>query len=104
MTGIKKVSLPFAEIEEKIENFGRATLEYWVIALGGEVGEMLNNTKKFLRDSSNLKVDFDKFVANTKEELADVFLYLVLLARFMGVDLEQAILEKIAEVKERRHG
>jgi len=88
-------SLAFRDIEEMIEWFGCDHASYLGCALAGEVGELCNLIKKLERDN---KFDEDKF----KEELADVFIYLVLMARWFGISLEEAIIEKIEVVKERR--
>ena len=83
------------EIIEKIENFGVSTASYWGCALAGEVGELCNLIKKLERDGA---YDEQKF----KYEIADIFIYTALVAQFFEIDLEQAIIEKIKIVKERR--
>lgn len=88
--------MDFKEIENKIENFGRDNIMYWAVALAGETGEYCNLVKKGIRCDS--KLDYEKLM----EELADIFIYVVLNARYFGLDLENAILSKIKKVKKRR--
>jgi NTP pyrophosphatase (non-canonical NTP hydrolase) len=67
----------------------------WSNAMAGEVGEVCNLTKKMLRNE----------VINTEEiakEIADVIIYADLLAARLGIDLEEAIIEKFNEVSKRR--
>jgi NTP pyrophosphatase (non-canonical NTP hydrolase) len=87
--------MEFKEIEKLIENFGKDDVLYWSNALAGEVGEYCNLMKKFVRDDSYP-------IRAIKYELADVFIYLILNARFHKIDLEQAILEKLEVIKKRR--
>lgn len=87
--------MKFKEIEDKIQAFGKSHPTYWGCALAGEAGEFANLCKKHERDGT-----FD--IEDIRKELADVFLYTVLSARFYEIDLEDAILEKIKIVKERR--
>lgn len=63
----------------------------WALGLSGEVGEVANVVKKQIRDGRNGQLD-DALGA----ELADVFVYLLLLADECGVDL---IAEYEAKVK-----
>ena len=85
----------FKEITKKIENFGKNHASYWGCALAGEVGEACNLIKKHEKDGLEIK-------ELLKEELADIFIYLELTARFFNIDLEKAILDKIEVVKGRR--
>lgn len=76
----------------------------WVTATTGELGEMANIVKKLnrVRDGipgndktpEELKAEFSK-------ELADVFIYLDLLAQSQGVDLEQAVIFKFDKSSEK---
>ena len=97
--------MEFNTICEKIENFGKENWLYLTTALAGEVGELCNLVKKFERDGFP-KYDggISEFYDKLDGEIADIFIYLVLFARVVGTDLEQAILDKIAVVKKRREG
>jgi NTP pyrophosphatase (non-canonical NTP hydrolase) len=85
------ISNPFGFYTSRIINFGKDTPEYWGLALAGETGEACNLIKKHARDGLDVK---DALA----EELADVFIYLELTARFFGIDLERAISRKINEI------
>jgi len=89
----------FKDMEKKVQNFvkSRQHPTYWGCALAGEAGEFANMCKKHERDGT---LDVEKM----RLELADVFIYTVLSARFYDIDLEQAILDKIGIVLNRRKG
>lgn len=82
---------------------GDWNLADWSNALNGEAGELANIIKKirrvecgFAEDDPN--IDFYQMAA---EEIADVFLYLDLLATAMKIDLPTAIVDKFNKVSER---
>lgn len=87
--------MKFKEIENLIENFGVNHPTFWGCALAGEAGEVANILKKYERDG---------FLDNYKlaEELADVFIYVVLTARVHHINLQDAILRKLEVVAKRR--
>lgn len=62
------------------------------LALAGEVGELCNVIKKYWRDGK---------LTNYEEELADVYIYLGLLAENLGVDLDYQARRKLVEVAKR---
>lgn len=66
----------------------------WGCALAGEVGELCNFLKKRRKGKkiSTLKC---------AKEMADIYLYLDLIATEMGVDLSKAIVNKFNEVSRR---
>lgn len=67
-----------------------------VMALTGEVGE-LNEIFQWLSESDSLLVGGDpKTATAVRHEIADVFLYLVRLADVLKIDLNKAVVEKIA--------
>jgi|SRR5882672_7500925 len=68
------------------------TLADWMTALAGEVGEAANIIKKIKRDGWTPKLQ----VALGKE-IADIQLYLPLLARAAHIDLEQETINKFEE-------
>ena len=69
----------------------------WLQALVGEVGEYSNLRKKFERGDIN-QLEFSKEAA---KELADIQVYLDLLAAQLGIDLGAAVIEKFNEVSKR---
>lgn len=75
-----------------------ATESYLGVALAGEVGEVCNDIKKFVRGD----FDFVELRNRLRGELPDVLIYLVMLAGVMGIDLEAAWEEK-KEYNERRY-
>ena len=65
------------EFDEMDEEFF-ARLQYAAIALAGEVGEFSNFLKKILREKKlNGRID-DICIESMKEELVDVFIYLII--------------------------
>lgn len=72
----------------------------WLQAVVGELGEYANLKKKIQRG------DFDNFTPKLRtemlgKELADVVIYLDILAFRLGIDLGQAVMDKFNEVSER---
>jgi len=65
------------------------------MALGGEVGELLDIFQWLKEEESNLENISDKNLAKTKEELADIFLYIIRLADKLDIDLIQEANNKI---------
>lgn len=72
------------------------SLPTWGNAVAGEVGEMCNIIKKANRGDTlpNFKEDLGK-------EIADVIIYLDLLAAREGISIENAIVQKFNEVSDR---
>lgn len=69
---------------------------YFALAIGGEVGELQNLAKKAIRAGACFDV-----TDAVRNELADIFIYLLLLANELGVDLEKAFIVKEAECETR---
>ena len=69
----------------------------WLQAVTGELGEYANIRKKYERG------DFgeEEFFGFAKEELADVVIYLDILAYQLGVDLGGAVIDKFNRVSKR---
>lgn len=81
----------------------------WSNAMCGEAGELANVVKKLRRietghDTNPLKPEQTQgyLLKALADEVADVFLYLDLLAAKYGVDLPGAIVRKFNEVSERQ--
>lgn len=69
----------------------------WLQALVGEVGELANLMKKIdRRDFEQRRVQYD-----LESELADIMIYLDLLAMRLGVDLDSAVIAKFNAVSNR---
>ncbi len=69
--------------------------EYFLIAMGGECGELLNKLKKIKR--GDYEADNDKIA----EETADVITYAFLLLSELGMDPEKVLLDKYEKVNQR---
>lgn len=80
------------EVYQTINNWSATD---WGCALAGEVGELCNFLKKRLRGQPIP----EKAIA---DEMADVLIYLCLLAANMDINLEQAVVNKFNEVSSRK--
>ena len=69
----------------------------WLQALVGEVGEYANLRKKHERGDVSSTV----FLKEASKELADIMIYLDLLAYQFDIDLGEAVREKFNEVSDR---
>ncbi len=70
-------------------------LQYAAISLAGEVGEFSNFLKKVLREKG-LNGEINQIhLASMKEELIDVFIYLVILSSILKVDIAKSYYEKM---------
>lgn len=77
-------------------------LQYLTVALAGEVGEYANIVKKISRDFENLK---DPISNERKqaliEEMTDCFIYIIIIANLLEVDLEKEYMKKLEKNKQR---
>ncbi len=62
----------------------------WLQAVVGELGEYANFRKKFERGD----ISADEFHLEASNELADVVIYLSILAKQLGIDMDKAVREK----------
>ncbi|HEY9280908.1 MAG TPA: nucleotide pyrophosphohydrolase [Eoetvoesiella sp.] len=67
-----------------------------VMALTGEVGELIEIFQWLTEDQSRTVADDPRTARAVRDELADVLLYLVRLSSSLGVDLNEAVVSKIA--------
>jgi NTP pyrophosphatase (non-canonical NTP hydrolase) len=70
---------------------------FLALALCGEAGELANMVKKRWRDGADLSEEI-------KDEIADIRVYLELLAKCFGIEgekLDQRVVEKLAKVVEK---
>jgi len=77
----------------------------WSNALAGETGELCNVIKKIRRHETHTVQYYntppvENLIEDLKDEIADVFLYLDLVAYHFGLDLEQCIIPKFNAVSE----
>ena len=68
-----------------------------VMALAGEVGELTEIFQWLTPDESATVMADPARAAHVREEVADVFAYLLRLADVLGLDLEASLVEKAAE-------
>src|SRR5262245_40331646 len=66
------------------------SLNDWITALAGEVGELANIAKKIRRGD----MSFVEAVSSVRDEIADVACYLDLVALRAGIDLGAAVIHK----------
>lgn len=69
----------------------------WICAITGELGELANLVKKVRRGDMTV----DEARPAIAKEIADVNIYLDILASRFGIDLGQAIVDKFNEVSRR---
>lgn len=69
----------------------------WLEAITGELGEYANKSKKFRRGD----ISQAEFLVEAQKELADVQIYLDILAYRLGIDLGDAVRDKFNEVSRR---
>jgi NTP pyrophosphatase (non-canonical NTP hydrolase) len=77
----------------------------WALAMGGETGEALNVVKKLRRIEVGIRGVMDPSEAELRaalaDELADIYLYLDLLAAKYDIDLPSAVASKFNRVSAR---
>lgn len=87
-----------------LQGFGMRLTDWnlptWGNAVAGEVGEMCNIIKKINRGDFNYNPEKAKELL--KSEIADIIIYLDLLACRENINLEEAIVSKFNEVSDRR--
>ena len=95
------------DIEQKLVNFAQArdwqqfhSPKNLSMALAVEASELMEHFQWLTEEQSD-QLSSEKH-QQVKEELADVFLYSVLMANRLGIDLEQAAHEKI-QVNEQKY-
>lgn len=87
------INTDFKTVTEMITVYMHKPATYWGCALAGETGELCNILKKIERDNES-----DAGVAH---ELADIFIYIEIIAREFGITLEDAILDKLNILRDR---
>jgi len=77
---------------------------YFILGLCGEVGELANNAKKYQRYLLGWKgshLTEKQFIEKLRGELADIQIYLDLIAGKYGFNIEELVREKQKENRER---
>lgn len=80
-----------------INNDNIEILEFLILSLFGEVGEAANIVKKVIRGDFDLS---DKY-EDLKEEIADIFIYVLKLSYQLNFSLEDAYLKKMTKNTEK---
>jgi dCTP diphosphatase len=70
------------------------------ISLAVEVGELLE-IFQWIPDNHNFKAD-EALRVKAAEEIADIFIYPIMLSKKLNIDIEQAVLSKI-KINERKY-
>lgn len=78
--------------DENLEN-----LEFLLVALAGEFGEVSNIVKKIVRGDYSLEEKKNEI----SEEIADMFAYLIKLSYQLNIDLEATYIEKMRKNREK---
>jgi NTP pyrophosphatase (non-canonical NTP hydrolase) len=77
-------------------------LQYLTVALAGEIGEYANIVKKISRDFENLNdAVSDERKQSLIEEMTDCFIYIIIIANLLGIDLEKEYMKKLEKNKKR---
>ncbi|MCL2656716.1 MAG: nucleotide pyrophosphohydrolase [Betaproteobacteria bacterium] len=91
-----------AVLETTLSEFSRArnwepfhTPRNLILALTGEVGE-LAEIFQWLGEEEAVRIMHGDAAEHVRQEVADVFLYLMRLAMVLGIDLNAAVRDKIA--------
>ncbi len=66
------------------------------MALAAEAAELLEIFQWLTEEQSKDIINSEKEIAQVKEEIADVFIYLIRLADKLNIDIEKEVLAKIA--------
>lgn len=74
----------------------------WGCAIGGECGELLNKLKKYERQTTCDPLRED-LIVEISDEMADVIIYMDILAGQLGISLERAIQRKFNKTSD-KHG
>jgi dCTP diphosphatase len=90
--GLEAALAEFAEAR----NWGRFhSPKNLAMALAGEVGELIELFQWLTEDESRQLLLDPKKAQSVRDEIADVAIYLVRLASVLGVDLNEAVMQKV---------
>ena len=95
--------MDMSNIQKRLDNFARQrnwdqfhSPKNLSMALAAEAAELLEIFQWLTEEQSREIINNEKEMSLIKEEIADVAVYLVRLADKLGVDIEKAVLDKIA--------
>ncbi len=89
---LRKMSL-----EREWQNFH--TPKNLVMALGGEAGELLEIFQWLTDDEAKKIMTSEKTSSDVRDEVADIFTYLLRICDVLNIDLESAFWQKIAKTE-----
>lgn len=81
----------------KITDSNPEILEFLIIGMVGELGELANLIKKIIRGDTNINNEIN----NIEEEISDIFIYLIKMCNQMNINLEESFLKKLDVNKKR---
>ena len=93
-----------AQNDKNFVDWRKVGLRYYIIALFGEVGELANNYKKWERHNlgwTGQTLNDEQFSETLKDEMADIQIYLYLIAGKFGWNIEELVREKQKVNRER---
>ena len=82
---------------QKIDDENIGILEFLLISILGELGETSNIVKKILRGDATL----EEMHPHLKEEITDIFIYLLKLIYQLDIDIEHEYLAKMQKNEKR---
>ena len=101
--------MDISNIQKRLDDFARQrnwdqfhSPKNLSMALAAEAAELLEIFQWLTEEQSREIINNEKEMSLIKEEIADVAIYLVRLADKLGVDIEKAVLDKIA-LNERKY-
>ena len=91
-----KAICAFKGMGEK-DAYGQDPIMYYTLAINGEAGEMANKIVKGHRNGYNKK----NAIEAVKSEIHDIFIYTIVLAYVLDIDLSQLVNEKVEVIIQR---
>ena len=80
---------------------------HWTTSLAGEIGELANAAKKYIRTvlgGVGKKLTFEEYRDFAKEELGDIFIYWLLYCDLLELDPTEVVRESLEKNQERFDG
>lgn len=88
-----------SEVHEwEVKNFGEQSGWMPLLGVGEEVGELQH---AYLKMTQGIRGSLPEHVANMKDAVGDIVIFLAAFCALMGIDMEMAIVETWGEVKKR---
>ena len=90
----------------EVDSGSKWSINYCIVSLGGEVGELQNKWKKVLRGDKYLPGDGPSEIVSIREllssEIGDALWYLAMLAKELGTTLDEIAEMNLAKLKSRQ--